>query len=125
MRPRARNAQTSGQRIGFRLVEHPQHNAVIGLDRPVSELVELAPPSGDELQAIVIARNNHPRFARGVPEPVDPPILDPFTASEVDELSAVAGELDRVDAGRAECVDAYSPPAQTSRVRDSDCFSAQ
>ncbi len=44
-------------------------------------------------------------------------ILDPFTASEVDELSAVAGELNRVDAGRAECVDPNSPPAQTSRKR--------
>src|SRR5207244_5628163 len=88
MRPRARDPQTSGQRVGLRLVEHPRHNAVIGLDGPISELMELAPPSGDELQAIVIARKNHPRFARGAPEPVDPAILDPFTASEVDELSA-------------------------------------
>ena len=93
MRPRARDPQTSGQRVGLRLVEYPQHNAVVGLDRPISELVELAPPSGDELQAIFIARKNHQRFARGAPEPVDPAILDPFTASEVDELSAIAGEL--------------------------------
>jgi hypothetical protein len=53
------HAVLARQRVRPALVEHGQHDLVVGLDRQVPERLQLRAVPGDELQGLVVARQEH------------------------------------------------------------------
>jgi hypothetical protein len=72
---RRRHPVLSRQRIRPALVEHGQHDLVVGLDRQVAERLERGAVPCDELEGLVVARQEH-ALARAHGEPVEHLRLD-------------------------------------------------